>query len=161
MGFLSGKLRAKPERKLSEPIYETPEAYNRATQVPSIYGPHFQKGPQQAEIYDRRANGESIPLGHPDLRDRAHSFHQPRQHHAYSDPFVKRPKQWPNQMDAEHKKYHIAGDLKDPQALQNEIDVQTAARLRVGSRYKFEPANGQKIKAGIAATQSIACLSRP
>ncbi|KGO40593.1 hypothetical protein PEX2_042660 [Penicillium expansum] len=161
MGFLSGKLRSKPQRKLSEPTYETP-AYGQQPVIPSKnqhepnkYGPHFQKGPQQEEIYKRRANGERIPPGHPDLHDRAHSFHQPRQHHAYSDPFETRPGVWSNQMDAKHKKYHFAGDIKDPQALQNHVDTHEAHHLRVGPKHPFIPAHGPMLKTGIAAAQAM------
>ncbi|KGO74997.1 hypothetical protein PITC_032350 [Penicillium italicum] len=161
MGFLSGKLRSKPQRKLSDPTYETP-AYGQQPVIPpmtqpeqSKFGPHFQKGPQQEEIYNRRATGEIIPPGHPDLHDRAHSFHQPRQHHAYSDPFETRPETWSSQMNAEHTEYHVAGDIKDPQALQNEVDAHAAYHLRVGSKHPFIPAHGPMIKTGIAAAQAM------
>ncbi|KAK4868397.1 hypothetical protein LT330_007119 [Penicillium expansum] len=162
MGFLSGKLRSKPQRKLSEPTYETP-AYGQQPVIPpkdqpkpSKYGPHFQKGPQQEDIYNRRANGEIIPPGHPDLHDRAHSFHQPRQYHAYSDPFETRPEAWSNQMSAEHNKYHFAGDAKDAQTRQYEVDLKLANHAKTGPRHPFDPANGQKIKTGIAAAQALA-----
>lgn len=162
MGFLSGKLRSKPQRKLSEPTYQTPEYGQQPALIPqkdqpkpTKYGPHFQKGPQQEEIYDRRANGERIPLGHPDLRDRAHTFHQPRQHHAYSDPFDTRPQKWSKQMTAEHGIYHIAGDRKDAQTRQNEANLHIANHARVGPRHAFNPANGPIIKTGIEAAQDL------
>ncbi|KAJ6183678.1 hypothetical protein N7519_004979 [Penicillium mononematosum] len=160
MGFLSGKLRSKPERKLSEPTYETPKygeqsvARHYAQHQPSKFGPHFQKGPAQEEIYDRRANGERMLPGHPDLRDRAHSFHQPRQHHAYSDPFETRPPKWSNQMDAEYKQYHSSGDNKTPQNVQNEAYMTTAHRLPVGDKHPFNPAHGPILQTGIAAARA-------
>lgn len=155
MGFLSGKLRSKPERKLSEPTYETPVARKHYEDKPGPYGPHFQKGPQQEDIYNRRANGERIPRGHPDLHNRANSFHQPREHHAYSDPFETRPKKWTNQMVAEHTKYHAAGDFKDAQTRQYEVDLHIANQLSVRPDRTFNPANGQKIKTGIVAAQAL------
>ncbi|KAJ5849147.1 hypothetical protein N7534_007836 [Penicillium rubens] len=143
MGFLSGKLRSKPERKLSEPTYETPKygeqsvARHYAQHQPSKFGPHFEKGPAQEEIYDRRANGERMLPGHPDLRDRAHSFHQPRQHHAYSDPFETRPPEWSNQMN-----------------LQNEAILKTAHDLRVGERWPFNPADGPILQTAMVAARA-------
>ncbi|KAJ5530401.1 hypothetical protein N7527_003794 [Penicillium freii] len=162
MGFLSGKLRSKPQRKLSEPTYQTPEYGQQPVIIPqkdrpkpTKYGPHFQKGPQQEDIYNRRANGGEIPAGHPDLHDRAHTFHQPRQHHAYSDPFETRPEVWSNQMRAEHGMYHIAGDRKDAQTRQNEANLHIANHARVGARHPFNPANGPNIKTGIVAAQAL------
>jgi hypothetical protein len=160
MGFLSGKLRSKPERKLSEPTYETPKygeqsvARHYAQHQPSKFGPHFEKGPAQEEIYDRRANGERMLPGHPDLRDRAHSFHQPRQHHAYSDPFETRPPEWSNHMVAEYQRYHYSGDNKNPQNLQNEAILKTAHDLRVGERHPFNPADGPFLQTAMVAARA-------
>ncbi|CAI7597532.1 unnamed protein product [Penicillium viridicatum] len=165
MGFLSGKLRSKPQRKLSEPTYQTPEYGQQPALIPqkdqpkpTKYGPHFQKGPQQEDIYDRRANGERIIPGHPDLHNRAHTFHPPRQHHAYSDPFETRPQEWSNQMKAEHKLYHTAGDKDDPQARKNKAVSDATYHLKVGPKHPFIPDHGPALKVGIAAAQ---CRSKP
>ncbi|KAJ5426325.1 hypothetical protein N7465_001395 [Penicillium sp. CMV-2018d] len=162
MGFLSGKLRSKPQRKLSEPTYQTPEYGQQPALIPqkdqpkpTKYGPHFQKGPQQEEIYDRRANGERIPPGHPDLHNRAHTFHPPRQHPVYSDPFETRPQEWSNQMSAEHKLYHTAGDKNDPQARKNKAVSDAAYHLKVGPRHPFIPDHGPALKVAIAAAEEI------
>ncbi|CRL26731.1 unnamed protein product [Penicillium camemberti] len=157
MGLFSGKSRSKAQRQPSEPPYETPEygqqPVMRRTAQPehSKFGPHFQKGPLQEQIYERRADGERIPTGHPDLRDRAHSFHQPREHHEYSDPFKKIPKQWSRQMQAEREHYHALCDRKE-----EDQAIRLADALPVGRKVKPHPNDSTVIKAGITANEAWA-----
>lgn len=58
-------------------------------------------------------------------------------------------------MVAEHTKYHAAGDFKDAQTRQYEVDLHIANQLSVRPDRTFNPANGQKIKTGIVAAQAL------
>lgn len=107
----------------------------------------------QEEIYERRVDGEKIPRGHPDLRDRAHSFHQPRQHHEYSDPFKKIPEQWSRQMKAEREHYHALADRKDDEDTKT---IRLANQLKVGRRNKPHAEDSAVITAGISANAAWA-----
>ncbi|KAJ5458684.1 hypothetical protein N7475_010072, partial [Penicillium sp. IBT 31633x] len=94
-------------------------------------------------IYERRADGEVIPQGHPDLHDRAHTFHHPRQHHEYSDPFVKIPKSYSRQMVAEHNEYHVIGD--DRQNTTRKKIVTAAVSLSIGAKVEVNEHHGSFI----------------
>ncbi|CAG8895260.1 unnamed protein product [Penicillium egyptiacum] len=159
MSFFSGSSGSRPRRQRSEPTYETPpydqqpQARQYVQHQQSKYGPHFQKGPMQEQIYDRRADGEKIPQGHPDLRDRANSFHQPRQHHEYSDPFKKIPQKWSKQMDAEWKSYHALSDRNEDEDTEA---IRLAYHVGVGRKHKPHPDQGTTIKAGISASDAWA-----
>lgn len=146
------------KRSHSEPASEAPkhEGYQtmsrrNAQSRKSHYGPHFEKGPQQEEIFDRRAAGERFPKGHSELRDRAHTFHQPRQQHEYSDPYRKVPQPWTNQMTAEHRYYHALSDSKVPKT-SKEV-AQKAQRLRFGPKNPPTNQQGKDIEKALGSAQ--------
>ncbi|CAP97191.1 hypothetical protein EN45_084430 [Penicillium chrysogenum] len=162
MSFFTGSSSSRPRRQPSEPTYETP-TYDQQPQVrryaqnqQSKFGNHFQKGSVQEEIYDRRADGENIPAGHPDLRDRAHSFHEPIQPHKYSDPFKKIPQQWSGQMRAERSNYHALCDRKKDK---DSEAIRLASDLGMGRKHKARPEQGTIIKAGISGCEAWAAHS--
>lgn len=142
------------KRHHSEPVPEAPKhegcqpmSRRNAQPQKSHYGPHFEKGPHQEEIFDRRAAGERFPMDHPELRDRAHSFHHPRQQHQYTVPYEKMPQPWTSLMQAEHDYYHALSDGKEAKAYTKAIGK--AMNTPVGRNTVPMIEHGDKIKAGI------------
>lgn len=160
MGFFSSSPRSKPQRKHSEPTYETPEydqqpvSHQYFQAKPSPYGPHFQKAPAQEHILNRRANGEKIAQGHPDLHNRAHSFHEPRQPHEFSIPYETRPMPWPAHVVAEYNEYHVFDKRKDARALEQNRTISEAKVKTVGKNTPYNPEYGKLYKDGISAAIS-------
>lgn len=93
------------KRHDSEPAYEVREPMSRRYAQPqesSYYGPHFEKGLKQEEIFNRRAEGDRFSRDHPELRDRAHSFHDPIRQHEYPPPqFLQEESQGVDATDAD------------------------------------------------------------
>lgn len=152
----------KPSWPSSEPAYEVrvPESGRRYAPLPtpSHYGPHFEKGPSQEEIWNTRKKKE---IWHSEkemdnlnvreeYRSRAHSFHEPVKRHQYSDPYEKRPVPWTDQMVAERDEYHRFSDV-DRGVTQAITD---AKKVRVGRKVTPIPDHGKQIMHGISIVKA-------
>jgi hypothetical protein len=141
---------SKPIRRRSGFAYEVwqPEyPYQVAREpLPSYYGPDFKKGPAQEEVFNRRALGENSLKGHPELRNRAHSFHHPRQEHVYSNPFMKQPTPYPPQMNKDYLYYK---GLSDEVGVSENAAIAAVSAISIGRKNTPTISQGSQIQAGI------------
>ncbi|KXG49251.1 uncharacterized protein PGRI_031210 [Penicillium griseofulvum] len=143
---------SRPQRQQSDPIYDQqPAVPEHPSLHPSKFGPHFQKGQQQEQIYLRRAEGENIPPGHPDLHGRAHTFHPPRQIHEFTDPYVKNPNRYSKQMEAERAHYKSLALRKDRET---EEAIRRATKVKIGYNNTPHEEHGLVIETALARTSS-------
>lgn len=124
----------------------------------SHFGPHFEKGPHQEEIFDRRAGGERFPQGHPELRGRAHSFHPPIRQHTYTEPYEKVPQPWTNQMKTEHYHYKALSAGSDS-TTKHKKNVNTAKGVKVGTGHTPTKAQRDVIQKGIESADATRKLA--
>ncbi|KAF3384112.1 hypothetical protein DPV78_012910 [Talaromyces pinophilus] len=101
---------------MTEPLYEVrdPQSGRRYAPcpAPSYYGPHFEKGHSQEEIWNTRQRkklwrGKKLDevAFREEFRHRTHTFEQPVQQHQYSTPYEVRPIPWTKQMSVEYNEY--------------------------------------------------------
>ncbi|KAJ5578277.1 uncharacterized protein N7459_007241 [Penicillium hispanicum] len=79
------------------------KAHQEDRRPPAYHGPHFEKGPVQEDIWNRRANGQTVTQQ--DVLGRAHSFEPPVRRHQYSDPYETRPMDFTPRMKDEYNHY--------------------------------------------------------
>lgn len=150
--------RKKLSQSLTEPLYEVRDPHSgrryAPCPAPSYYGPHFEKGPSQEEIWNTRQRKEiwrsEKKMDEAVFRDeycrRAHTFQQPARQHQYSTPYEVRPLPWTNQMSAEYDEYKLLEQ-------ENEINrsgVKDAWKARVGRNHVPTVDHGRAIEAGIS-----------
>ncbi|KAJ5675220.1 uncharacterized protein N7477_005154 [Penicillium maclennaniae] len=151
--------RPTPSRRRSDPEEEARKGSlqysDRRDPQPGKYGPAFQQGPRQEEIFDRKASGERV--SEHDLHGRNHSVHIiPK--HQLPDPYEKVPPIYTAQMKSDHNRYKdlserpkvpVRGDqaptneqgrfIKDREAdaRGGRIAANTAAQARSGISHKY------------------------
>lgn len=156
-----------PDYSRSEPGYDVQvQSQHRHTRPPppSHFGPHFEKGPAQDELWNARGRRDvwksENPPGPVTPREqnihRAHSFQAPIRKHEYSRPYEKRPEGgWTPQMEAERDEYHRLSDTKVEGA---EKKIAHAHAEQVGRSHQPTAAQGAVIAEGARAAK--ACLTR-
>lgn len=150
--------RKKLSQSMTEPLYEVrdPQSGRRyaPAPAPSYYGPHFEKGPSQEEIWNTRQRKEvwhsQKRVDEVEFQDeycrRAHTFHQPVHQHQYSTPYEVRPIPWTNQMSAEYNDYKRLEKKNEI----NRPPVKEAKDTTVGRKQLPTIAHGEIIESGIS-----------
>ncbi|KAJ5578635.1 uncharacterized protein N7459_007599 [Penicillium hispanicum] len=132
----------------SEPKYDTRSSrYARNSPPPKPYhGPHFEKGPAQEELWDARGSREvwdpykpeRSVAARPETHGRAHSIHQSRMEHHYSDPYEKRPVPYTARTRADYKAY------KDPSEGHGWMSEKVGAAKNIQIGRKHFPEDSQR-----------------
>lgn len=153
--------RPAPSQHKSDPEDEAPKGNlqysDRQAPQPNKYGPGFQQGPRQEEIFDKRTSGERVSKE--DLHGRHHSVqfdrleeNKPKEYgsnmtpkqpvipkHQLSDPYEKIPPVYTTQMKSEYNRYKDLSDKPKWGDIRRSADI----GMRVPVRGDEAPTNEQ------------------